>query len=113
MAFAPVPQGHNNINRGRAAQSSPSSGYVQATDSQTHSAETKHAFSLGGLKNWLTKKKDEITGGSLVSGTTSQRSSGRDDQSMHTSRRHSSTDILECVDQIEVDVTTFQVCSNS
>ena len=87
------------------------------TDSQAPSTEKKHDFFLGGIKSWLTKKKDEFTMGSFLSGSRSQHHSSRrlNDQSgsMHNRpRRHSSTDLLECIDQMEKDdhVATSQVC---
>lgn len=110
MAYATVPH-----NRDIPQSSSTSPGHVQVTDSQAPSTEKKHDFFIGGIKSWLTKKKDEFTMRSFLSGSRSQHSSGRlNDQSgsMHDRpRRHSSTDFLECVDQIEKDnhVATSQV----
>ena len=106
MAFPSAP-----ANQG----TSPRSNYgIQERDSLTASAEKKPNFSLGGIRSWITKKKDEFSEGGLFAGSRSQQSRKRDDsdQSMHN-RRHSSTDIFECVDQIEQDVTTFQVCLKS
>ena len=99
MASASYPRDQGPHNRGRPP-SSPSSSHVavQERDSpSTPNAETKSSFSLGGLKTWFMKKKDIITG-SLI--PAEGRSSGRDDEPV---------EILECADQIEKDVITFQV----
>ena len=103
MAFATVP--HNQ-------GTSPSSNSIQERDSElTPGAEKKPNFSLGGIRSWITKKKEGFSEGGLLNFPGLSRppqSRKRDDQSMDN-RRHSSTDLIECVDKIEQDATTFQV----
>ena len=82
----------------------------QTSESKASSAEKKH-FLLGNLTKfkWFNKTKDVDNGGSvhvpLQTRPSTQQSDGRCQQKSQHHGRHSPTDLLECVDRIEEDVT--------
>ena len=80
----------------------------QTSEPKASSGEKKQ-FSLSNLTEkfkWFNKTKDLDHGGSVPLQTRStQQSDGRCQQKPRHHGRHSPTDLLECVDRIEEDIT--------